>query len=283
MEIAGSTEGLRAVVRKLHTPDVRLAFVPTMGNLHAGHLQLVRHARSIADRVAVSIFVNPMQFGANEDYTSYPRTLEADKAALMEEDADLLFVPAVQDIYPGGVDPTTSVRVPGLNAILEGEYRPTHFDGVTTVVARLFNLIQPDVAIFGEKDYQQLLIIRRMVADLCMPIGIEAVATVREADGLAMSSRNRYLQDSERGRAVQIYRTLHDVKARMEAGATDYAAIEAAACRQLAEAGLEPDYISIRRQCDLAPPGAADRALIVLAAARLGATRLIDNIRISIS
>ena len=283
MEIAGSTEGLRAVVRKLHTPDVRLAFVPTMGNLHAGHLQLVRHARSIADRVAVSIFVNPMQFGANEDYASYPRTLEADKAALMEEDADLLFVPAVQDIYPGGVDPTTSVTVPGLNAILEGEYRPTHFDGVTTVVARLFNLIQPDVAIFGEKDYQQLLIIRRMVADLCMPIGIEAVATVREADGLAMSSRNRYLQDSERGRAVQIYRTLHDVKARVEAGAKDYAAIEAAACRQLAEAGLEPDYISIRRQCDLAPPGAADRALIVLAAARLGATRLIDNIRISIS
>ena len=283
MEIAGSTQELRAVVRQLHTPDVRLAFVPTMGNLHAGHLQLVRHARSIADRVAVSIFVNPKQFGENEDYASYPRTLEADKAALMEEDADLLFVPAVEDIYPGGVDPTTSVTVPGLNAILEGEYRPTHFDGVTTVVARLFNLIQPNVAIFGEKDYQQLLIIRRMVADLCMPIGIEAAATVREADGLAMSSRNRYLQDSERGRAAQIYRTLRDVKDRVEAGATDYAAIGAAACRQLAQAGLEPDYISIRRQCDLAPPGPADRALIALAAARLGATRLIDNIRISIS
>jgi pantoate--beta-alanine ligase len=283
MEIAGSTEGLRAVARKLHTPDVRLAFVPTMGNLHAGHLQLVRHARSIADCVAVSIFVNPRQFGANEDFASYPRTLEADKAALMEEDADLLFVPAVEDIYPRGVDPTTSVTVPGLNAILEGEYRPTHFDGVTTVVAKLFNLIQPNVAIFGEKDYQQLLIIRRMVADLCMPVAIEAVATVREADGLAMSSRNRYLGDPERSRAAQIYRTLRDVKARVEAGATDYAVIEAAACRQLAKAGLEPDYISIRRQSDLAPPDAADRALIALAAARLGATRLIDNIRISIS
>lgn len=283
MDIASSTAGLQAAVRKLRAPDVRLAFVPTMGNLHAGHLQLVRHARSIADRVVVSIFVNPMQFGAGEDYASYPRTLEADQAALMEEDTDLLFVPAVDDIYPGGAGHTTTVVVPELNAILEGVYRPTHFDGVATVVAKLFNMIQPDVAIFGEKDYQQLLIIRRMVADLCMPVGIEAVATVRERDGLAMSSRNRYLRDAERTRAAQIYRTLQDIKTRVEAGATDYAAIEAAACRQLLEAGLEPDYISIRRQADLAPPGVADRKLIVLAAARLGAARLIDNTRISIS
>jgi pantoate--beta-alanine ligase len=283
METVSRTAGLRAAIRKRRARDCRIAFVPTMGNLHAGHLRLVAHARSIADCVVISIFVNPLQFGAGEDLAGYPRTLAADQAALMEADADLLFVPAEDDIYPGGIAATTTVVVPGLNAILEGAHRPTHFDGVTTVVARLFNMVQPDVAVFGEKDYQQLLIIRRMVTELCMPVAIEAVATVREADGLAMSSRNGYLRARERGRAPQIYRTLLDVKARVENGGKDYPAMEAAACRQLAAAGLDPDYVSIRRQSDLASPAAGDRALIVLAAARLGTTRLIDNVKISIS
>jgi pantoate--beta-alanine ligase len=170
----------------------RVAIVPTMGNLHAGHLKLVRHAKAIADHVVVSIFVNPLQFGAGEDYANYPASIEMDKAALAGLGIDLLFLPGVDDIYPEGTQAGTTIVVPGLNDILEGKHRPTHFDGVATVVAKLFNLVRPDIAVFGEKDYQQLLLIRRMVADLCMPVWIERVTTVREKDGLAMSSRNRY-------------------------------------------------------------------------------------------
>lgn len=282
METVRSPHELRDRIGGWHRGGQHVAFVPTMGNLHDGHLALVRHARASADRVVVSVFVNPMQFGPQEDLASYPVTLEADTAALEAADADLLFVPGVTDIYPEGTGDTTRVVVPGLNAILEGAHRPTHFDGVSTVVARLFNLVQPDSAIFGEKDYQQLLLIRRMVADLCMPVRIDSLPTVREPDGLAMSSRNSYLDPVERGIAPQLYQILLDVQAVIVAGERNFAGIEQAAVARLREAGFRPDYVSIRCQDDLEVPGPGERALIVLAAAAIGRARLIDNLRISV-
>jgi len=283
METVTDSRGLRQRVAALRARGGRIAFVPTMGNLHAGHLELVRQARRLADHVVVSIFVNPAQFGPQEDYGNYPHTPERDRDALQETGADLLFLPGVAEIYPQGPDLTTIVEVPGLNRILEGEHRPTHFNGVTTVVAKLFNLVQPDVAVFGEKDYQQLLLIRRMVADLCMPVVITGVATMREADGLAMSSRNGYLSAAERALAPRLYAVLARVKTRVEADGEDVAVIEQDALRELAAAGFQPDYVSVRRQSDLAPPGPGDTALIALAAARLGPARLIDNIFISMA
>ena len=283
MDTVTTLAGLRARIQPWRTQCRRIAFVPTMGNLHAGHLQLVRHARAIADHVVVSIFVNPMQFGQNEDYASYPVTLEQDKAALMDVDADLLFLPAVTEMYAGELSQSTQVVVPELNKVLEGEFRPTHFNGVTTVVARLFNMVQPDVAVFGEKDFQQLLIIRRMVSDLAMPIAIEGVATMREADGLAMSSRNSYLSADERATAPQLHQTLLDVRDIVLRGERDLAAVEQAAMAQLGEAGFEPQYLSIRRCTDLSLPEGEQDERVVLAAAMLGATRLIDNVRVSVT
>ena len=282
MDIVASTADLRAHVRAWLAQQDRIAFVPTMGNLHAGHLKLVRHARSIAGRVVVSIFVNPMQFGPGEDYDSYPRTLADDTAALMRADADLLFAPAVSEIYPGDLDNTTRVVVPGLGEILCGAFRPGFFTGVATVVTRLLNLVQPDIAVFGEKDYQQLIVIRRMVRELCLPVSIEGVATAREADGLAMSSRNGYLNPTERVTAAILYRTLTQVKAAIEGGASDYAAIEHAAMDRLTRAGFRPDYVGIRRAADLGEPAVGDTPLRVLAAAWLGPARLIDNLEITV-
>jgi pantoate--beta-alanine ligase len=281
MEAVTTLAGLRARTGAWRTRGRRVAFVPTMGNLHAGHLQLVRHARAIADHVVVSIFVNPLQFGQNEDYASYPITLEQDKAALMVVGADLLFMPTVSEIYAGGLGHATQVVVPGLNTLLEGEFRPTHFNGVTTVVAKLFNMIQPDVAVFGEKDFQQLLIIRRMVSDLAMPIAIEAVETMREADGLAMSSRNSYLSAAERAIAPQLYQTLLDVRDIVLRGGHDLAAVEQEAMAQLREAGFGPQYLSVRRCTDLGLPESEHDERVVLAAAMLGTTHLIDNVRVS--
>lgn len=282
METVRTIPALRDLTGGWRQSGQRIAFVPTMGNLHDGHLALVRHARVTADRVVVSVFVNPMQFGPQEDLASYPVTPVADAAALEAADTDLLFLPGVTDIYPNGPADTARVVVPGLNAILEGAHRPTHFDGVSTVVAKLFNLVQPDSAVFGEKDYQQLLLIRRMVTDLCMPVQVEGLPTVREPDGLAMSSRNGYLDPVERGIAPQLYQTLLDVQAVVRAGERDFAGIEQAAVARLCESGFHPDYVSIRRQADLAIPGPGERALIVLAAASIGRTRLIDNLRISV-
>ena len=283
MDVVHNSDSLRQQLHLLRCHGERVAFVPTMGNLHDGHARLVRHARGAAQRVVVSVFVNPLQFGAGEDFDGYPSTLDADAELLRELKTDLLFLPGIDDIYPGGAAATARVIVPGLNAILEGAHRPTHFDGVSTVVAKLFGLVQPDIAVFGEKDYQQLLLIRQMVADLCMPIRIDAVPTMRAADGLAMSSRNSYLDEDERVVAAQLYKTLLDVKAIVEHGERDYAGVEAAACEQLAVAGFVPDYVSIRCAADLAVPAPAERSLRVLAAAQLGAARLIDNIAISIS
>ena len=283
MDVCTQVDELRQHIRAWRKQESRIALVPTMGNLHAGHLQLVRHTHAIADRVVVSIFVNPMQFGAGEDCESYPLTMDLDKAALMDADADLLFAPNVHTMYPDGTRHTTVVAVPGLNSLLEGEHRPSHMNGVSTVVAKLFGMVQPDIAAFGEKDYQQLLLIRRLVQDLCLPIEIDAVETVREADGLAMSSRNHYLQPQERAIAPELYRQLCRVRAQVEGGETGFAALEAAASAALVAAGFRPDYVSIRRAADLGEPGVGDSSLRVLAAAWLGGARLIDNIGISIS
>jgi pantoate--beta-alanine ligase len=283
MDTVSTAGELRRVVRDWRRQDHRVAFVPTMGNLHAGHLQLVQHARASADRVVVSIFVNPTQFGPDEDYAAYPRTPDEDTRALTDAGVDLLFVPAVEEIYPPDLVAAPYVEVPEIGSILCGEFRPGHFSGVATVVAKLFSLVQPDVAVFGEKDYQQLVVIQRMTRALCLPVTIEGVETVREDSGLAMSSRNRYLSDTERTTAATLYRVLCDVRVAVEGGAPDYAALEAVAVAQLKRAGFRPEYVSIRRAADLAEPLPGDTRLRVLAAARLGQARLIDNIGISIS
>jgi pantoate--beta-alanine ligase len=259
-----------------------IALVPTMGNLHRGHLRLVELARGNADRVVVSIFVNPTQFGPGEDFRSYPRTLAEDRASLAAAGADLLFAPPVDEIYPGGQERSTRVSVPDLSGILCGEFRPGHFDGVTTVVARLFNIVQPDVAVFGQKDYQQLVIIRRMAADLHFPLRILAVPTERDTDGLALSSRNQYLSPEERHRAPALYQALVACRDRLLAGARDFPGLEAAGTEALRMAGFRPDYFAIRRASDLALPDARSRRLVVLAAAHLGRARLIDNLTVDL-
>jgi pantoate--beta-alanine ligase len=257
-----------------------VAFVPTMGNLHQGHLALVRAARGMADRVVVSIFVNPLQFGAGEDFASYPRTMEADSAMLMGEGADLLFAPGPETMYPRPQEEQTRVEVPGLSALLCGNTRPGHFVGVATVVCKLFNMVQPDIALFGKKDYQQLMVIRRMVEDLAMPVRVVGLDTVREADGLAMSSRNGYLDQQERAIAPVLYRVLTGLAAELRRGSDDYAGLQAQAAVELNENGFRTDYISVRRADDLAEPAPGEPRLVVLAAAYLGRARLIDNIEV---
>lgn len=278
MEIVHSVNELRARISIWRHHNDRIALVPTMGNLHEGHLQLVDHARARAERVVTSIFVNPTQFGPNEDYARYPRTLDDDAALLEKRAADLVFAPDVDEMYPGGAELGTIVEVPGLSEILCGTNRPGHFRGVTSVVARLFNMAQPDIAVFGEKDFQQLQIIRRMVRDLSMPIDIQGVPTAREPSGLALSSRNRYLSAAEREIAPMLHRCLSELVAALAGGNTDYAGLEAAAGKRLADAGLQPDYVAIRRAADLGPPGKPHADLRVLAAAWLGQARLIDNL-----
>ena len=257
----------------------RVALVPTMGNLHAGHFSLVRAARERADSVVVSIFVNPLQFGPGEDYADYPRTLEADAAALGEEGVDLVFAPDRRRMYPYG-DSATRVTVGEGAEILGGEFRPGHFEGVTTVVAMLLNLVRPDIAVFGEKDYQQLVLIRRMAADLHFPTEIAGAPTVREADGLAMSSRNQYLSAAERAAAPELYAALREAADRLRAGERDYAAIEAAGLARLSAAGFRPDYFTVLSP-DLHCPDAAAGEWRVLAAGRLGRARLIDNLAVA--
>jgi pantoate--beta-alanine ligase len=257
----------------------RVAFVPTMGNLHAGHLALVAEARRLAERVVVSIFVNPLQFGPQEDFGAYPRTLTRDQQLLAGAGTDLLFAPSVEVVYPRGQANQTRVEVPGISDILCGASRPGHFVGVATVVCKLFNMVQPDLAVFGEKDYQQLLVIRRMTLDLSLPVAIQGLATVREADGLAMSSRNGYLTAQERARAPALYLTLQRCAEWLRQG-LDIAAVEGLAGEEIAAAGFGPDYVSVRRAADLGLPQAEDRELVVLAAARLGRARLIDNLRV---
>lgn len=268
---------LRAYLAHMRERRLRVAFVPTMGNLHAGHVQLFTEARRHADAVVASIYVNPLQFGANEDFGAYPRTPTEDREALLAAEVDLLFMPGDRDIYPRGAAMHTTVQVPGISDILCGAARPGHFRGVATVVSRLFNLVGPDVAVFGKKDYQQWRIIRLMVADLGMPIDIIGVDTVRDTDGLALSSRNRYLSDAERVQAPALYQALRAVTERLGEGVPP-AIAEAQAVGTLQQAGFRPDYVSVRRAEDLAGPSGSDRDLVVLGAAWLGRTRLIDNV-----
>ncbi|WP_222564809.1 pantoate--beta-alanine ligase [Novilysobacter antarcticus] len=256
---------------------LRVGFVPTMGNLHAGHQSLVRLAREHADRVVASVFVNPTQFGPGEDYERYPRTVEADMTALEEAGADAMWLPSVETMYPHGTQGVVEIRVPGVTAVLEGAHRPGHFDGVTTVVARLFNQVQADVAVFGRKDYQQLAVIRYMVRDLAFPIELVAAPIIREADGLAMSSRNQYLSPSDRQTAAAIHRSLQDTREAVMAGMSLRAA-EKDAAAQLAGAGFAVDYVAIHHPDLSAADADAAGPLVALAAARLGSTRLIDNI-----
>jgi pantoate--beta-alanine ligase len=272
MRIVKSIADLRAARKALG----RLAFVPTMGNLHAGHVSLVRLARAQADRVAASIFVNRLQFAPAEDFDSYPRTFDSDCEKLRAEGVELLFAPDERVLYPkpqGYI-----VEPPPLANDLEGAFRPRFFHGVATVVLKLLNCVQPEVAVFGKKDYQQLMIVRNMVAQLDVPVSIVGGETVREADGLAMSSRNGYLSAAERAEAPRLHAELVAIRSAVKAGGKDFAAMSSQAERNLAAAGWKPDYVSIRRREDLMPPGASDSELVVLAAARLGATRLIDNL-----
>jgi pantoate--beta-alanine ligase len=257
-----------------------VALVPTMGSLHQGHLSLVRRARELGECVVVSVFVNPLQFGPNEDFSRYPRTLEADVALLRQAGADLVFAPAVEDMYPGGYPPATTVRVGGeLTAILDGHYRPGHFEGVATVVNILFNLVRPDVAVFGEKDWQQLQVIRRMVADLGMPLRVVGVPTLRDSDGLALSSRNQYLHPPERALASRLHAALQAVGAGLQAGRRDFAALCAEQRAGLETAGFRPQYLEVRAP-DLSAARADALSFVVLVAAYLGSTRLIDNLQV---
>jgi pantoate--beta-alanine ligase len=281
MDKVTTTAAVRERVRAWHREGHRVAFVPTMGNLHAGHVSLIEAARRHGDRFVASIFVNPMQFGPNEDFAHYPRTPGDDERMLAGAGCDLMFMPDVAEIYPGGSERATRVEVPGLSRILEGELRPGHFEGVTTVVAKLFHIVEPQIAVFGEKDFQQLTIIRRMVAELCMPVEILAAPTVRDADGLAMSSRNQYLSEPERQLAPTIYATLAGAARRLAAGDGDFASIERGGFTALEAAGLRPDYFAIRQAADLCPPAPHERDLVVLTAARMSRARLIDNIRVT--
>lgn len=277
MRTITSTGELQAQIASWQREGRRIGLVPTMGNLHAGHYSLVSLAREHADVVVASVFVNPTQFGPNEDFARYPRTPEDDAAGLAAAGCDALFLPTVEVLYPYGAERSVRVSVPELPDVLEGAIRPGHFDGVATVVAKLFNLTRPDVAVFGQKDYQQLLVIRRLVRDLGYPIEIIAAPIVREANGLAMSSRNQYLDGAQRDGAGVIYATLQTMRAAARAG-TALGAVEAQARKALENAGLVPDYAVVRRAEDLGEPGAGQRdGLIGLIAARLGKTRLIDN------
>lgn len=277
MQTIRKIPALRAALRVWKHAGETVALVPTLGNLHEGHISLLDLARKHADRVVVSVFVNPTQFGPGEDYQSYPRTLDNDRRRLMRAGADLLFAPAVEVMYPLGEDAATVVSVPGLSDILCGEFRPGHFDGVTSVVSRLFNIVQPDFAIFGQKDYQQLTLIRRMQAELHFPVAIIVGPTLREADGLALSSRNQYLSVAERGIAPNLYRVVSECAEQLRSGACDYAALETHGMAALVAAGFRPDYFAIRNADDLSPAQARDRRLVVLVAAHLGRARLIDN------
>lgn len=279
MDIVHTIPELRAALAARQCP----AFVPTMGNLHEGHLALVRQARPLGDATVVSIFVNRLQFLPHEDFDSYPRTWERDCALLREAGCDLLFAPRESDLYP---EPQTfKVQPdPALVDILEGQFRPGFFTGVSTVVMKLFSAVfgtRPGgVAVFGKKDYQQLMVIRRMVEQFVLPVRIVAGDTQRAADGLALSSRNGYLSEAERAEAPRLYRTLNEIAAELRAGNADFAGLEQAATAKLAAAGWQTDYIAIRRRHDLAAPENLDQPLVILAASRLGKTRLIDNLEV---
>ncbi len=280
MDLVTTVAEVRARVRRWRAEGLRIALVPTMGNLHAGHMSLLEAASAHAQRVIVSIFVNPLQFGPAEDFAAYPRTLEDDQRLLEKGRCDLLFAPPVEQIYPDAGAQPTLITVRGLSSELCGQFRPGHFDGVTTVVAKLFNIVAPDVAVFGEKDIQQFVLIRRMTSDLFLPVEVIGAPTVRASDGLALSSRNRFLSAQERTIAPAIHEALEASARRLLAGDRDFLAIESNGWQRLAKAGLRPDYFAVRDGRELQLPGKSSSELVVLTAARLGTARLIDNVRV---
>jgi len=278
MNMVKTLRELRAAIAQARAEGKQIGFVPTMGNLHAGHVSLVQIAAQRADFVVASIFVNPLQFGAGEDLDKYPRTLAADQEKLLAAGCHLLFHPDVAEIYPHGMGDQTRVSVPGVSEGLCGASRPGHFEGVATVVTKLFNMVQPDLAVFGEKDYQQLAVIRALVQDLNMPIQIIGAPTQRAEDGLALSSRNGYLSDEQRAAAPALYRGLQTIAEELRRGARDYARLIETAQAQQRTAGFIPDYLEIRNAVTLRPAQIDDRHLVILTAAQLGSTRLIDNL-----
>ncbi len=278
MNTVKNLQQLRAAISRARSEGKRIAFVPTMGNLHAGHIALIQHATERADFVVASIFVNPLQFGANEDLDSYPRTLAADQSKLLEAGCNLLFTPDAQEMYPQGMAQQTIVSVPGVSAGLCGGSRPGHFDGVATIVCKLFNMVQPDIALFGEKDFQQLAVIRKMVADLNIPVHIFGVPIVRDHDGLALSSRNGYLSAQQRAVAPALQQSLQALKAQIKNGRRDYATLFEQFKTDLQAAGFRLDYVELRDALSLQPAAMDSTQLVLLAAAYLGSTRLIDNL-----
>jgi pantoate--beta-alanine ligase len=278
MNTVKSVRELRAAVAQARAEGKQIAFVPTMGNLHAGHAALVAKAAQRADFVVASIFINPLQFGPSEDLDKYPRTLLADQEKLVEAGCQLLFTPDVEEMYPQGLDSQTRVTVTGVSAGLCGASRPGHFEGVATVVSKLFNMVQPDMAIFGQKDFQQLAVIRTLVRDLNMPIQIIGEPTVRAEDGLALSSRNGYLTTEQRAVAPLLYRQLQAMASAISAGERDYAQLIAQAQDEQRQAGFQPDYLEVREANSLRPATGEERQLVILVAAFIGATRLIDNL-----
>ena len=282
MQTISDIAQLRALRREWQINGLQIGFVPTMGNLHLGHLSLVEAAKREADIVVVSIFVNPMQFGAGEDLDNYPRTLAEDSAQLESLGVDVIFTPCAKDIYPRGLEQQTFVEVPGISYMICGASRPGHFRGVATVVTKLFNMVQPNIAYFGEKDYQQVQVIKAMVADLSMNLDIVSVPTMRHEDGLAMSSRNGYLNAQQRAIAPTLYRVLSDIKQALLNGSNDHSQLIKDGNARLAEAGFKPDYIEIRNAQTLQPAGFAEKELVILGAAFLGKTRLIDNLPLTL-
>ena len=278
MEIYSNIAELRSALAKVRQEGRTIAFAPTMGNLHAGHISLMRQAREHADCVVASIFVNRLQFGPNEDFDKYPRTFDADCSQLRDAGVEFLFAPTEIDLYPQ--PQTYVVEPPEIQFLLEGECRPGHFRGVATVVMKLFQIVQPDVALFGKKDYQQLMVLRNMVSQFMLPIKIVGGETVRADDGLALSSRNGYLSPEERAEAPRLQQTLKNIRQAVLSGNHDYDALCRMASENLDSHGWKTDYISIRRQQDLGPASASDTDLVVVAASKLGTPRLLDNIEI---
>ena len=280
MQVFHHIQSLRGALQQERQAGKRIGFVPTMGNLHDAHIELVKIAQRHCDVVVTSIFVNPLQFGLNEDWDKYPRTLAADTARLEAAQCDYLFCPSDTEIYPNGMAEQTRVIVPTMTDVLCGASRPGHFEGVTTVVAKLFNIVQPDAAVFGTKDFQQLAVIRRMVEDLCMPIDIIPGDIVRETDGLAMSSRNSYITLEERPRVVQLHRSLNWIKAQIEGGRRDFAALAETAREQITEAGFRVDYVSICYSHTLDLAAHDDQSITILGAMYTRGARLIDNVSV---
>ncbi|MDB5979225.1 MAG: pantoate--beta-alanine ligase [Pseudomonas sp.] len=281
MNTVKTVRELRAAVARARSEGKRIGLVPTMGNLHSGHEALVVKAAQRADFVVASIFVNPLQFGPNEDLASYPRTLPADQEKLLQAGCHLLFAPTVEEMYPHGMDDQTRVSVPQLSEGLCGASRPGHFEGVATVVSKLFNMVQPDLAIFGQKDFQQLAVIRALVRDLNMPIQIIGEPTVRAADGLALSSRNIYLSEAQRAAAPTLYRAISQIAEGIQNGERDFGRLLAAGLDQITAAGFRPDYLEIRDATTLRLATPDDLDLVILAAAFQGSTRLIDNLHLT--